>query len=81
MNSDIQKTFLRVLKLVKKGMTIQNACYSIGLKTTSKFYKDLSQEQKRELRFYKSTTIIHGTCGRYGSRDFITFDYDEENEL
>ena len=44
----------QVLELVKSGLTIQNACKSLG-KGTSHLYKKMTPEQKRELLSYKTT--------------------------
>jgi hypothetical protein len=45
-----------VFKLVKSGMTIQNACVVLNINRT-KFYKNITKEQKKELIFYKATTV------------------------
>jgi sRNA-binding carbon storage regulator CsrA len=69
----MDKVYLEVLKLVKKGVTIEKACKTVKVNRT-KFYASITKEQKNELRFYKSSTLIHGTCGHYGTRDFISFE-------
>lgn len=79
MTTGNKESYLEVLKLVKRGVTIQNACVVAGVDRT-KFYKNITKEQKKELRFYKATTLIHGTCGHFGTRDFITFE-TEDDEL
>ncbi|MFZ1704390.1 MAG: hypothetical protein WAT79_08580 [Saprospiraceae bacterium] len=45
----------QVLELVKSGLTIQNACKSLG-KGTSQLYKKMTPDQKKELYSYKVTT-------------------------
>ena len=72
----VSGNYLQVLKLVKGGMTIQNACVVANINRT-KLYKNITKEQKNELRFYKTTTLIHGTCGHFGTRDFMTLEDDE----
>ena len=74
----VSGSYLQVLKLVKSGITIQNACVTVGINRTE-FYKNITKEQKKELRFYKSTTLIHGTCGHFGTRDFMTLETDEDD--
>jgi hypothetical protein len=64
--------------LVKSGITIQNACVAVNIDRT-KFYKNITKEQKKELRFYKATTLIHGTSGHFGTRDFMTLEADEDD--
>lgn len=51
----VSGSYYEVLKLVKSGMTIQNACVVAGINRT-KLYKNITKEQKKELRFYKATT-------------------------
>lgn len=74
----VNDSYLQVLKLVKSGVTIQNACVVAGI-SRDKLYKKITQEQKNELRFYKTTTLIHGTCGHFGTRDFMTLETDEQD--
>lgn len=76
--ADVSGSYLQVLKLVKSGMTIQNACVVVNIDRT-KLYKNITKEQKKELRFYKATTLIHGTCGHFGTRDFMTLEADEDD--
>mgnify|MGYP003406001553 CR=1 FL=1 len=68
----------QILKLVKSGVTIQNACAVVGVNRPN-FYKSITKEQKNELRFYKATTLVHGTAGHFGKRDFMTLETEEEN--
>ena len=76
--TDVSGSYLQVLKLVKSGMTIQDACVVANINRT-KLYKNITKEQKKELRFYKATTLIHGTCGHFGTRDFMTLEADEDD--
>ena len=76
--ADVSGSYLQVLKLVKSGMTIQNACVVVNINRT-KLYKNITKEQKKELRFYKATTLIHGTRGHFGTRDFMTLEADEDD--
>lgn len=55
---DYSEIYLKILKSVKKGMTIQNACKSNGFNSTAGFYKNISEKQKTELRSYKSINKI-----------------------
>lgn len=76
---DIDGIYLKVLKLVKIGTTIQNACVSAGI-STRYFYDNITKEQKNELRFYKTTTRISSSCGR-GTRIFMTLETDDEDNV
>lgn len=75
---NVSAIYLDVLKLVKRGMTIQNACVAANIQR-SKFYKNITKEQKYELRCYKSTTLIHGVRGHFGRIDFMKFETDEDD--
>jgi len=74
----IEEKYLEILKLVKSGLTIQQAC-NVSNTNRTMFYKSITKEQKNELRFYKSTTLIHGTSGHFGSRDFMSLDINEND--
>lgn len=69
----------RVIELVKKGNTISGSLRALGIDRT-KFYKSISQQQKLEIRFHKTTTLIHGTSGHNTSRHHC-FELDTEEEL
>lgn len=55
---DYTDIYKKVLKKVKSGMTIQNACSSIGIKSTSGFYRNITEIQKKELISYKTINKI-----------------------
>lgn len=74
----VSGSYLQVLKLVKSGITIQNACVVVGI-NRAELYKYITKEQKKELRFYKTTTLIHGTCGHFGTRYFMTLEADDDD--
>jgi hypothetical protein len=76
--TDVSDCYLHVLKLVKNGMTMQDACVASGVER-NKFGKGITKEQKKELKFYKATNSSIGTFGRFGTRDFITLEADEDN--
>lgn len=65
--------YLDVLKMVKKGVTIEKACKSIGVNRAT-FYNNITNEQKNELRFYKSTTLVNNIYGHCGNKDFMSFE-------
>lgn len=71
------ESYLKILKLIKNGLTIQDACVVEGV-SRANLYKNITKEQKNELRFYKATTLIHGTCGHFGTRDFMNLDIEDE---
>lgn len=71
-NSD----YSNVLRLVKSGVTIQNALNSLGINRTT-FYRHITKEQNQELIYFKTTTQIHGAGHGYGRRDFMTLEVDE----
>jgi hypothetical protein len=79
----INNSYLKILNLVKIGVTIQNACKSLNI-TRSLLYRHLTKEQKKELRFYKTTTLTYACpsqgSGHYLMKDFMTFDYDDDFE-
>ena len=76
---DFNPIFYKVLHLVKKGMKINRACSSVGI-DRGLFYANLNEEQKKELKFHKSTTLIF-TCGSRKEGGFINFDYDNEEGI
>ncbi len=63
LKADYSVIYLHVLKLVKSGITIQNAC--IVVNTTSKtFYRNITKAQRQELKFYKIIMKQHPNYGR-----------------
>ena len=77
--TNISDSYLQVLKLVKSGVTIQNACITTGVCRVI-FYKNITKEQKEELRFYKATTQFHGSGHGWGTRDFMTLELEDDDE-
>lgn len=80
----LNNSYLKILNLVKNGVTIQNACKTSNI-TTSLLYKYLTKEQKRELRFYKTTTLAYGCNGSitgksYLMSEFMTLEYNDDFE-
>ena len=54
---DYEKLFKEVLGLVKKGMSIKEACLVLGYNSTSTLYRVITKEQKWELISYKSLQV------------------------
>lgn len=77
------KIFAETLSYVQKGYTIQRACKMLNLCRES-FYRDLTPEQKQELRMIKSSTLIHGGGQRLSRMDLqrtlINFNHQEDEE-
>lgn len=78
MSENISGTYLQVLKLVKSGITIQDACVMAGI-DRKKFYKRITKEQKKELRFYKSTMLIDEFASHFKNINFQTLEIDDYN--
>ena len=78
MSENISGKYLQVLKLVKSGITIQDSCVVAGI-DRKKFYKRITKEQKKELRFYKSTMLIDEFASHFKNINFQTLEIDDYN--
>ena len=59
---NIDSVFKDVLKLVKGGMTIENACHNLNI-PRDHVYRRMSKDQKNELKFNK---VAHAKYDKRG---------------
>ncbi len=78
MSKNISGTYSQVLKLVKSGISIKDSCVVAGI-DRKKFYKTITKEQKKELRFYKTTMVIDEFASHFKNINFQTLEIDDYN--